>query len=262
MKTAISLLALAALTLLWGACGDNKQRPDAAPRPDVRTADAQCSDCPPAPVLGTTQLDRMGRPAINTALNHTFDSSAASVKDAYNADANKASWETTYKMTFRESLGVFDALDGFVCGNGICETGETDVTCAADCTITTGTGTGCGNQPLYATPTSATSYEQLASVLARDALVLDTSRGNCTRYLAIEFGVIQAQAHTSCGGRTPQYDVIDVTYSALAQGVAGFSSDSSFTPTFNCDSAGMHCGDDVAPHDDYLSAFPYLGEPH
>src|SRR5438045_6193332 len=43
---------------------------------------------PPAPPALGAQIDRMGRPAINTALNNTFNADAASkgkAKDAYNA---------------------------------------------------------------------------------------------------------------------------------------------------------------------------------
>ena len=71
MKTTINLLALTSLALV--ACGDNKSRPDAQSRRDSAPGDAYCSDCPAAPTIGTTQLDRMGRPAINTALNKAFN---------------------------------------------------------------------------------------------------------------------------------------------------------------------------------------------
>ncbi len=260
-KMMISLCA----TLALAACGDNKQRPDAAPRRDSLSIDAMCSDCPPAPALGTTLLDRMGRPAINTALTHPFDSSATAAnaaKDAYNANMNEATWVATYGTEIRANLGIFDALDAGVCGNGLCENGENTGSCAADCPTGSGTGLGCGNQLLFQAPTSATSYGSLANILAADALYLDTSRGACTHYLAVEIGVALNTPHSTCGGRTPQYDVIDYTYAALAMGPAGFASDAQRSPKFNCDALDMHCGDDVGPHTDYLSAFPYLGDPH
>jgi hypothetical protein len=260
----LKTIMLASLAAALAACGDNRDLPDARQRNDASPADARCSDCPAAPAIGATQLDRMGRPAINTALNHAFDTSstaADAAKDAYNADKDKPSWPMTYTSALASSIGVFDSFDTGVCGNGICETGETNVSCAADCT-TAGTLDGCGNALLYGTPTMTTSYNALAGLLANDALFLDTSRGTCSVYLAVELGVVMSSAPTTCGGRAPQYDVIDATYSALASGIAGFSTDNLFTPKFNCDGAGMHCGDDVAAHTDFLSAFPYLGEPH
>lgn len=260
----IKTIILTSLFAVLAACGDNRELPDARQHKDASPADAPCSNCPAAPTIGATQLDRMGRPAINTALDHAFDASsttANNAKDAYNADTDKPSWPLTYTSAFAASIGVFDSFDTGVCGNGICETGETNVSCAADCT-TTGTVNGCGNTLLYGTPTMTTSYNALAGLLANDALFLDTSRGTCSTYLAVELAVVMGGAATTCGGRAPQYDVIDVTYSALASGIKGFSTDNLYTPKFNCDGSGLHCGDDVAAHTDYLSAFPYLGEPH
>jgi hypothetical protein len=256
-------LLLAALALI--ACGDNKHLPDAAVRPDSIKIDAMCSDCPPAPMLGTTLIDRMGRPAINTALNHAFDTStsaANTARDAYNADTNEATWVATYADEIKKNLGIFDALDAGICGNQLCETNETTGNCPVDCPVISGSGLGCGNQLIYQTPTSATSYGQLANLLANDVLYLDTSKAVCTVYLAVELGIELGQPHATCGGRVPQYDVIDFTYSALTMGIAGFSFGSLVVPRFNCDSMGAHCGDDVGPHTDYLSAFPYLGVPH
>ena len=71
MKTTIlSILSVAALA----ACGDNTKLPVDATHDS--SPDAYCSNCPAVPTLGA-QLDRMGRPAVNTALNHGFDPSAA-----------------------------------------------------------------------------------------------------------------------------------------------------------------------------------------
>jgi hypothetical protein len=262
MTTFLKTVLIGGLAL--AACGDNKVNPDAPPRPDGHPIDAMCSNCPPAPQLGTTLIDRMGRPAINTMLNHAFDTNASAAntaKDAYNANANRSSWVAMYAEEFKKNLGLLDALDAGVCGNKLCETGETMGSCPDDCT-TSGAGLGCGNQLMYQTPTSATSYGQLANLLANDALVLDTSQAICTVYLAVELGIVRGQPNATCGGRTPQYDVVDFTYSALASGTAGFAFGSVVKPLFNCDSLNEHCGDDVSPHTDYLTAFPYFGEPH
>ncbi|HSD87409.1 MAG TPA: DUF4331 family protein [Kofleriaceae bacterium] len=262
MKNMIKLLAI---TVALAACGDNKGLPDAHPRPDGPPADAQCSNCPAAPTLGT-QIDRMGRPAVNTLLNRAFEPPTAgqgTAKDAYNADATASGWVTAYAPEFMKGLGMIDSLDTGFCGNGICELGETGTdipatACAADCAAAeTGTiATACANQTLYnggqgSTPMT-TSYQTLASILASDELYLDTTKTICAFYLAVEFGVATGN-HTTCGGRAPEYDVVDFSLSALAIGINGFSTDGMFTPKFS---------DGAPKHTDYLSAFPYLGEPH
>ena len=70
---------------------------------------------PAPPTLGT-QIDRMGRPAINTALTGTFDPACTKAtcpaKDAYNANSSQASWGTDYAGGFAAYLGIYDALVG------------------------------------------------------------------------------------------------------------------------------------------------------
>jgi hypothetical protein len=271
MKTTTKLLSLL-LLLSLAACGDNKDRPDARQPPDGPGADAQCSNCPAAPALGT-QIDRMGRPAINTLLNHGFDGTTARepAKDAYNADTSSATWPATYLAAFKDTLGVLDAIDTGLCGNGRCEVAEFDVAgnataCNAagqDCNGTTpsATNNGCGTTVLYnggtgSTP-AATSYDALAGLLAADELYLDPSKGTCGLFFAVEFGVVisgmPSGGNTTCGGRMPQYDVIDFSLTAIAMGIPGFSTDGLFTPKLT---------DGTPPHTDYLAAFPYLGNPH
>lgn len=261
MTTTIKFLAIAALL---AACGDNKVSPDAHVS-DGKPADAYCSNCPAAPALGT-QIDRMGRPAVNTVLNNGFtanQAAAGTAKDAYNADSTPANWQTAYAPEFMKGLATLDALDTGFCGNAICEAGETGSSGAnpcADCTTATQVGTittACGNQVLYnegvGGPAKADSYLALAGLLASDEVYVDPSRGTCAFYLAVEFGVATGLGNTTCGGRAPQYDVIDFSLSMLAEGIAGFSTDGMFTPDLK---------DNAPAHMDYLSAFPYLGEPH
>jgi hypothetical protein len=224
------LFAAAVLTCSLVACGDNASTPDA---PTVK----KDSGGPPAvPALGA-QIDRMGRPAISTALNHAFDVTAATknaAKDAYNADGGTGSWQTTYTAEFAKNLAIIDSLDTGIPGGG------------------------CGNQVLYnnmpaggGTAGSA-SYKALAGILADDQLYLDTTKTMCTKYLAVEFGVVTGMGNTLCGGRAPSYDVMDYSYSVLALGLAGF--DASLNPKF---------GDNVAAHSDISdTAFPFLGAPH
>jgi hypothetical protein len=263
MKTSI----LISLGLLLMACGDNKGQVDARQAPDGPPADARCSDCPAPPALGTTQIDRMGRPAVNTALNHAFtNTGVTAAKDMYNADKDIATWQATWTPEIMKNAAIIDVLDGGICGNGLCETTnstgvpESNATCPADCSTTAVPGrVGCGNQVLYNGNASgggaaaATSYQTLSGILANDELYVDTSKTTCAFYLAVEFGVATGLGNTTCGGRAPQYDVIDFSYTALALGIRGFSTDGLFTPGF---------GDGVTAHTDLTSTFPFLGEPH
>lgn len=234
--TTISLAALASGGLL--ACGDNEERPDA------RIQDADLTDgntFPPAPVVGT-QIDRLGRPAINTALNALLEANAitkAAKKDAYNQAATPATWASTQLgatagntviAEFSANLAILDVLDQ---GTGL-------------------TNDGCGNALAYTTPTSATSYNGLAGVLADDQLYVDTSQTVCSRYLAVEFNAVLSAGLTDCGGRTLTHDVIDTSYSLLAAGQYGF--DGSLNPIVN---------DGVSAHTDVNNAtFPFLGAPN
>jgi hypothetical protein len=260
MKT-IKLLAVAAIALI--SCGDNKQVPDATEK-DGPAPDAFCSNCPAAPTVGM-QIDRIGRPAVNTVLVRGFDPTAAAqtAKVAYNENGNKTTWFAPANIgEFAKNLALIDVLDSGVCGNGKCEQGETNANCGAagqDCPTANqvGAGNGCGNQALYnggagGNP-NAMSYVALASILADDELFLDTSRMQCGLYLAVEFGVVTGGGNSTCGGRAPQYDVVDFSYSMLAMGVGGFTTDGTFTPKVS---------DGVGPHTDYLADFPYLGAPN
>ena len=258
MKTKLFLFAVAAASLL--ACGDNQKTPT-----DAQPVDG--SNGPPAPPTLGPQIDRMGRPAINTALNHGFDGSggvpsgsANAAKDAYNADSAVGTWGQTWAPVFAPNLAILDALDTGVCGNGICETNgtaiETLATCAVDCPATgaiTGSD-GCGNQAFFDPTLGVAGYVPLGTVLADDELYLDTSKGSCTNYLAVEFyTAILGTSPVTCGGRAPTYDVIDTTYTLAAIGVGGFNP-STFVPAFG-DTVGAHT--DVSDTD-----FPFLGAPH
>lgn len=144
------------------------------------------------PALGA-QIDRLGRPAINTAITDPFDNNATthgSKQDMYNASTPAAA-ATTFETAFEANLAVFDGLD-VICGNQF----------AAD-----------------KTKTDATRYKPLADVLLDDQLYLDTSSATCTTYLAVEANATGIIPNTDCGGRTLTEDVIDVSYSVLATGM-------------------------------------------
>jgi hypothetical protein len=153
---------------------------------------------PAPPVLGA-EIDRFGRPAVNTALDHVFDSdstSAGAAKSAYNADSDAGAWVSEYQSMFESNLAIYDSLD-----------------------TNSATDAGCGNQLLIgpSTDAGAARYGALAGVLADDRLWLNTGSTTCTTYLGVELGVT-----SDCGGRAPAYDVIMSTYSAVA-GVPGFT---------------------------------------
>jgi hypothetical protein len=148
------------------------------------------SMAPPAPMLGA-QIDRFGRPAVNTALNHTFDAdamAAGKAKNDYNADVDAAKWAATYGAEVSGNLAILDSLD-----------------------------TTCGNQIAAGATAVAGRYNNLAGVLADDRVWLNTAAAACTTYLAVEANFL-GLANMDCGGRKLDYDVIDVTYSALAIG--------------------------------------------
>ncbi len=161
-------------------------------------ATASCVN-PGVPALGV-QIDRMGRPAVNTALTNPYGVSGAQASDTtditrgfYNADADPTKWGANWTPAITANLAVLDGLDGTVAG-----------------------GQKCGNQFAY---TAANKYTTLATVLANDALLMDTTKTTCSQYLAVEVGLVSGVAATTCGGRTLSYDVVDTTYSALAAGV-------------------------------------------
>jgi len=146
---------------------------------------------PPAPALGTTITDRMGRAAVNTALTNPFDtvsgSSVNAVKDAYNSVSDPTLWSAMFQGYIKSNLAILDGLDGV-----------------------------CGNQ--FIADASSTRYATLASVLVDDQLYLNTASGSCTTYLGVEANAVNVIPNTDCGGRTPLENTIDETYSLLAVG--------------------------------------------
>jgi hypothetical protein len=127
--------------------------------------------------LPTGQIDRMGRPAINTALV------SADLKDAYNKTATYASpFPTTFTKSFNDSLIFIDMLDG-----------------TADWTLTSGT------HPLR--------DPLLGDFLVVDTGKACPDKGS---YLDVELFVLglRTSANTTCGGRTLNDDVMDTTLTA------------------------------------------------
>ena len=151
---------------------------------------------PALPALGPI-IERMGRPAVNTALTNPFDlyrplggttptESGDLTKDRYNRDDNPANWVTNWSPAVRMHLAILDGLDGGTCGNQLAFN-------------------------------AAMMYGTMTTVLSGDALQMNTTRGTCNQYLGVELAALGI-ANTDCGGRTLSMDVIDTTYSALAIG--------------------------------------------
>ncbi|MDB2706447.1 hypothetical protein N8Z55_02615 [Pseudomonadales bacterium] len=152
---------------------------------------------PPSPPTLGKQMDRIGRPAILTALVSTFDEPIARgvSRDAYNA-ASLADWKK-FTNNIRGNLALFDGLDG-----------------------------QCGNQILLDPSVIGPSrYDTFATVLADDRLYLNTTSGSCSQYLGVELDAFNLAANDECGGRTITQDVIDVSYSALVVGNVVFVTD-------------------------------------
>ena len=185
---------------------------------------------PPPPTLGT-QIDRMGRPAINTAANHTFDTDSTAkgnAKNAYNQQKDPTGWSSNV-AEFEKNLGILDALDGT-----------------------------CGNQLAYkGTTPAADSYSVLAGLLSADMLWLNTAGTTCTLdanpdapagYLAVEAKAALGLDNSDCGGRALSYDVMNISYGILAEGVGGIATHLDGITTVPDRSKGK--------------TFPYLADPH
>lgn len=158
---------------------------------------------PQIPSLGA-QIDRKGRPAVNTATTNTFDLVAANpdtarsdAEKAYNANDDPGTWATSYVSNIAANLAIYDSL-------------------ADD-----GTGDGaCGDQLFYGSLGNA-GYGTLATVLANDWLTIYSGETACG-YLGVETDILTGAATpTSCGGRTLSDDVMDATYGLVAP-AAGF----------------------------------------
>ncbi len=136
------------------------------------------------PPLGTRMFDRVGRPAVNSALIGVVKPRGEKnlLQEQYNTTDTEG-WPA-FASEIAANLAIYDALDAV-----------------------------CGNQLLAGADAAPGRYAALAGVLADDRLFIDTRAGTCAQYLAVELGV-----SGDCGGRTPAYDVIDTTYSALAVG--------------------------------------------
>jgi len=135
------------MSIVLGIESDRVTAKGVAPVLKVYASTARVAD----PLLGTyTQIDRMGRPAINTALIDLLASTGK--KDAYNASQNPADWAGQFQAEMAGNLAALDTLDGAP-----------------------------GNAVLPA--------NTLASVLVDDRLIVNASIPSCGPYLAVELGI-------------------------------------------------------------------------
>ncbi|HET9031778.1 MAG TPA: hypothetical protein VFN25_02620, partial [Dokdonella sp.] len=116
--------------------------------PLTRLTAIEGADCR---LLSAGQIDRMGRPGINTVLINLLPPHNDALKDQYNQAESIASW-TQFSNEIEANLTAIDTLDG-VTGNTVLP------------------------------PAS------LAPVLADDRLIVDVSKPMCDAYLAVELGV-------------------------------------------------------------------------
>lgn len=148
------------------------------------------ADNPPTP---GTQIDRVGRAAISTATVDTFNGDSAMkgmTKDAYNAATPATS--SSFRATMKASLAILDSLDAT-----------------------------CGNQ--LAADAAEERYGALVDVLVDDQLYVNSASGTCGVYLGLEAELVGAldEGEGGCGGRTPDDDIIERSYSVLAAGALG-----------------------------------------
>ncbi|MGH7804472.1 MAG: hypothetical protein ACREQJ_08990 [Candidatus Binatia bacterium] len=174
---------------------------------------------------GSSQIDRMGRAGVNTAVTDPFYRESVAAEqvrhdqnaDDYNASRDRDDWVGEFAPALEPNLAILDSLD-----------------------------TVCGNQLLAGPAVAPGRYRGLAEVLADDALWVNSQSGSCAQYLAVEGNAIGI-TNGDCGGRTPLHDTIDVTYSALAAGALAGVTDGIAKD-----------GDGTAS----LDAFPFLAAPN
>jgi len=173
---------------------------------------------PPPPALGA-QIDRMGRPAINTALNHAFDPTMATkdaAKDQWNGNGTLSNWVTTFSPEVQKNLAIIDGVDGT-----------------------------CGNQLGAGGTATAGRYKTIGDLLAMDRLWVNTMATSSNLYLGVEANALGV-TNMDGAGRSLPMDVIDTSYTVLATGAL----DNSVTDgvAADADTAGKTFPYLAAPH--------------
>jgi Domain of unknown function (DUF4331) len=135
------------------------------------------------------QIDRAGRPLTGNALLGTLADEKVSnrLKEEYNAASPATS--ARFVEEIQNSLGLYDSFDGH-----------------------------CGNQLLadrQAQPSMR--YRALATLLADDRLWVNSASSVCTQLFAVELANLAGRREliSDCGGRSPNYDAVNVYRSLL-----------------------------------------------
>src|SRR6266850_7239380 len=104
MKRILVVMALCCAAPLVGGCDDDT----GGGAPDMAAAGN------PAPKVGM-QIDRMGRPAVNTALTDPFGLTANTTtddfKNSYNAESSPAMWQGKFMPSIEQNLAILDSAD-------------------------------------------------------------------------------------------------------------------------------------------------------
>ncbi len=175
-------------------------------------------------VWGTTssedrQLDRAARPLTGNALLGTLASDEVSdqLKEDYNAATPATSGR--FVAEIQKDLGLYDAFDG-----------------------------QCGNQ-LLAEPKATPSkrYLALATLLADDRLWVNSASTVCTQLMAVELASLAGRKSlkSDCGGRTPNYNAVNVYRSLLVDGT----------------NVSVTDGVEHDDHEHSITVFPFLAAP-
>lgn len=165
------------------------------------------------------QLDRMGQPLTANSLLATLGPKERSneLKERYNLKTPATAAE--FVPQIEQGLQLHDGFDG-----------------------------NCGNQLLAdPEPKAALRYRKLAELLADDRLWINGESSVCTQFFAVELAHLAGQTSLSgdCGGRTINYDAIDVYRSLLVNGTT----------------QGVDDGVDGDDHEHSTSIFPFLAPP-
>lgn len=167
----------------------------------------------------TRQIDRMGRPLTGNALLGTIgsDEAANTLKEAYNAATPATAGRFAGEIA--QGLALYDSFDGH-----------------------------CGDQWLAdaKAPPSA-RYQALAALLADDRLWVNSAATTCAQLFGVELAALSGRKDLAqdCGGRTPNYDAVNVYRSLLANGTNASIDD------------GVHRDDHVHS----ATVFPFLAAP-
>jgi len=141
---------------------------------------------------GGRQIDRAGRPLTGNALLGTIasDEEGDALKEQYNAATPATGSQFVEEIS--KGLALYDSFDG-----------------------------ACGNQWLIQKHASSSSrYHALAALLADDRLWVNTAATQCTQLFAVELLALSREQRwrNDCGGRTPNYNAVNIYRSLLANG--------------------------------------------